>query len=102
MRDFLRRWALPASLIVNLLLLGIIVGGMVSSHKGPPDKDGRRIGFSPLEQAVPEAARAKIAPLLKQERPAIREDFRALREARAEVREALQRTPYDAAAAAAA
>lgn len=97
-----RRWVLPASLVVNLLLLGILAGGLLAGHDRPPGRDGGRIGFNPLEQAVPEPARAKVSAVFERDREARRQTFRELREARAAVREAMQRTPYDSAAAAAA
>ena len=95
----LRRWLLPASLALNLLLAGVIVGGMLSHRHDPGPKD-RRFGFGPLEQAVPQEARQKLAPVFERERANMRDAFRELRSARNDMQKAMLGQPYDPDAAA--
>ena len=90
-----RRWLLPASLVLNLLLAGIIVGGALSHRhddRGPKD---RRFGFGPLEHAVPQQAREKLGPVFERERANMRSAFRDLRAARSDMHEAMLKQPYD-------
>lgn len=95
----LRRWLLPASLVLNLLLAGVIAGGVLA-HRHDPGPPHRKFGFGPLEQAVPEQARQKLGPVFERERANMRDAFRELRSARGEMQAAMLKQPYDPDAAA--
>jgi uncharacterized membrane protein len=89
-----RRWLLPASLVLNLLLAGVIAGGALSHMhgSGPPH---RKFGFGPLEHAVPQQARQKLGPVFERERANMRGAFHELRGARSRMHEAMVKQPYD-------
>lgn len=96
-----RRWgwgriALVASLAVNLLIAGLVVGAFLH---GPPDRVGRPqprdLGFGPFVDALPrEDHRAMLQAMSREEgsfrerRMALRRDFEALLSA-------LRAEPYD-------
>lgn len=96
----LRRWLLPASLVLNLLLIGIIAGSALSHWHGDRGPKERRFGFGPLEHAVPQQARQKLEPVFERERANMRDAFRELRRARGSMHEAMLKQPYDPDAAA--
>lgn len=89
-----RRWLLPASLVLNLLLAGVIAGGVLS-HMHDPGPPHRKFGFGPLEHAVPQQARQKLGPVFERERANMRDAFRELRGARGQMHEAMVKQPYD-------
>lgn len=93
-KTWFRRWLLPASLALNLLLAGIIAGGVLSHRHdlGPPH---RKFGFGPLEHAVPAPARQRLEPVFESERATMHAAFRELRDARRQMREAMLHEPYD-------
>lgn len=94
-----RRWLLPASLVLNLLLAGVIAGGVLS-HMRDPGPPHRKFGFGPLEHAVPQQARHKLDAVFERERANMRDAFRDLRSARTEMQKAILKQPYDPDAAA--
>lgn len=89
-----RRWLLPASLVLNLLLAGVIAGGVLA-HMHDPGPPHRKFGFGPLEHAVPQQARQKLGPVFERERANMRDAFRELRGARGQMHEAMVKQPYD-------
>ncbi len=97
-----RRWlkiGLAASLTVNLLLIGFIAGHRF--HR--PSMEGRAMWvIHRVTGRLPPPADRAVRAELRQHWPAIRADVLALRQAKAEARAAVHRTPFDGKAVAAA
>ncbi|HYM31198.1 MAG TPA: periplasmic heavy metal sensor [Candidatus Cybelea sp.] len=87
------RIGLIASLVVNLLLVGLIAGHML---RGP--WFGREGGL-PIERVtgpMPPDVRETVRATLRELRPHIRDKIKAVREAREQVHDAFVASPFDA------
>jgi len=99
-----RSWvgpALLASLVVNLFLIGLVVGPMFFHH--PPPKEMRAYGppshfmgmLDRRTRSMPDDDRAAIRNIMIEQFPNIRPYFREIGESRMALAEALGSDPYD-------
>lgn len=98
-----RNWLLAgliASLMVNMLLIGFMVGGKM--RHGPWGWDGHRGGPSAFMRGIPEDRRKELREAFEAGRKDLRERREEVRRLRGQARETLAREPFDKAAAEAA
>ena len=91
------RIALIASLAVNLLVVGLVIG--VAANRNDPRQTGRvppeLLNYGPLMKVLDEDNRARLAQSLHAQRHEIREARRAVRRGFADLVEALRAQPFD-------
>ena len=90
------RLLLIASLALNLLVLGVVVGSFLNEdrRKGP-DRSIRQLGVGPFERALTADDLAALGPDLRARRPGLRASSRNLRGSLVEATEALRSVPFD-------
>ena len=97
------RWlvgGLVVSVVLNLLLVGFVVGRLASAPPGmPPDPTA---GFGRLLRFLPEERREAVSPVLRGHMRDVMREARGLRSEHEAVYSALAAEPYDAAALSAA
>ncbi|MGI9391044.1 MAG: periplasmic heavy metal sensor [Boseongicola sp.] len=99
-----RRWLVPAllvSLAINLLIVGIVVGFVISSKPPIPDRVGdnvRSLIGAPFVQALPKEDRQALMKAIGAERGRLRENREALRARFEALLGALQADPFEPAA----
>lgn len=89
-------YILVASLVVNGLLIGLLIGSGLRQSTPPPPDRGERALVRGLERSVSEDQRAAVRQAFRQAYAATRSERRKLRDARRDLRQALAATPYDA------
>ncbi|HUN51932.1 MAG TPA: periplasmic heavy metal sensor [Candidatus Sulfotelmatobacter sp.] len=87
------RILLVASLAVNLLLIGFLVGHMLHP---PWHERGGPLTIEHITGALPPEVRDAVRASLRDRRPQIAERMAAVRQARADVRAAIEAEPFDA------
>ena len=87
------RILLVASLVVNLLLIGFLVGHTVHP---PWHERGGPLTIERVTGALPPEVRDAVRASLRERRPQIAERMAAVRQARADVRSAIEAEPFDA------
>ena len=90
------RWALVASLALNVLIIGAVAGTVCFSHRGPPhgiaSKGSGLLGFA---HTLPRERSDMIRQRFADAQPNMETLRRGIRDARAKVREALIAEPFD-------
>ena len=90
------RWALVASLALNVLIIGAVAGTVCFSHRGPPhgfaSKGPGLLGFA---HTLPRERSDMIRQRFADAQPNMETLRRGIRDARAKVREALTAEPFD-------
>jgi len=90
------RWALVASLALNVLIIGAVAGTVCFSHKRPPhgfaSKGPGLLGFA---HTLPRERSDIIRQRFADAQPNLETLRRGIRDARAKVREALTADPFD-------
>jgi len=90
------RWALVASLALNVLIIGAVAGTVCFSHKGPRHGFGSKgpglLGFA---HSLPRERSDMIRQRFADAQPNMETLRRGMRDARAKVREALIAEPFD-------
>ena len=96
------KYALIASLALNLLVIGAVAGTMIGfgKHHGPRGGHprGEDFGLMGLTRTLPEERRKEIRKQLREERGKLRPLFEEIRTARREAAEKLAAEPFDRAA----
>lgn len=100
------KYALIASLALNLLVVGVVAGTMIGFGKHHPPRGhhprGEDFGLMGLTRTLPEARRKEIRKQLRAERGKLRPLFDEVRTARRDAADKLAAEPFDRAALAAA
>ena len=97
------RVALLLSVVLNVLLAAMLAGGWMQHERGRGMGGAVRMPRAEtLARVLPESDRAALDAAYERHRPQVRASFRAMREAKREVRAALNARPYDGARLAAA
>lgn len=99
-----RRWlgiALFASLAINLLLVGIVVGAMIGGHPrglpfGGPPRGGPDVVRGGQFGQLSEKTRERLSAIMEDRGDTMRTRVRAMRGAQREAERALSAEPYDA------
>lgn len=94
------RVILFASLALNLLFLGALVGSGIDRARRPDRADIRELGFGPVTAALSQADRAALRRAFLAEAAHRGEDRKAWREDTMRLADALRSEPFDVAAAA--
>lgn len=90
------RLALLLSVVLNVLLGAMLAGGWLQHERGRgPGGAVRMPRAETLERVLPESDHAALAAAYERHRPQVRASFHAMRQAKREVRAALNATPYD-------
>lgn len=90
------RIVLVASLALNLIIVGVVAGSVLSGRQGPPR--GFELGLGPLAQALPPETRRAISDTLRRT-PSLRPEGRDVRRRSLDaVLTAVRAQPFDAAA----
>jgi uncharacterized membrane protein len=96
------KYALIASLALNLLVIGAVAGTMIGfgKHHGPRGGHprGEDFGLMGLTRTLPEERRKEIRKQLREERGRLRPLFEDVRTARREAADKLAAEPFDRAA----
>ncbi|WP_072392025.1 periplasmic heavy metal sensor [Hyphomicrobium sp. CS1GBMeth3] len=96
------KYALIASLALNLLIVGAVAGTMIGFGKHHPPRGhhprGEDFGLMGLTRTLPEARRKEIRKQLRAERGKLRPLFEDIRTARREAADKLAAEPFDRAA----
>ena len=91
-----RSWVLIASLTLNLFLVGLIAGDRLSPPPPPESIPGTVFAdLRRMSEALPPETRGEIRDRFEVHRPELIRGLMAMRAARHDVRDVLQREPYD-------
>ncbi len=96
-----RRWPLYVSLFLNVVLITVIVLGMWRIHQFRRDFEGGPMGGwlpGQIERVLPSETAAKVKAIREAHADKVRQLWKAAREARAAMRQALDADPLDVAA----
>ena len=88
-----RRWlkiALAVSVAINLLFIGLAAGRVFG-----PGPFGRMGAFERAAEALPPAEADQFRQIMRQHRSRMADEFKAMRQAREDVRAALRAEPFD-------
>jgi uncharacterized membrane protein len=85
---------LAVSLIVNLLLVGFVVGRMTSGFSMPPMRPDPTMGIYRMIDFLPDARRDEIKGMLRADMRNIRPELRELRQVHRRIREAVTADPF--------
>ena len=96
-----RRWPLYASLFLNVVLITVLALGMWRIHEFRRDAEGGPMGGwlpAQIERVLPNETAAKVKKIREAHADKVRELWKAAREARSAMRQALDADPLDVAA----
>lgn len=92
---------LAASLLVNLLVAGVVIGEILEDRhhdRGSKGRDERSLSFGPYTRALSDADQRMIWSDLRERQGPPRSHFRQLRAQVEEIAQLIRQTPYDAGA----
>jgi len=89
--------ALVLSVAINLALAGFLAGRTLEPRLAPPRMDPT-LAFFPVLREFPEARRAELRPIMREQFRNARPDMRRMRDAQRSIRAALTATPFAEAA----
>jgi uncharacterized membrane protein len=96
------KYALIASLALNLLVLGTVAGAMYTFHRHPPPRMGygphQDFGLMGLTRTLPEERRKEMRKKLREDREKLRPLVEELRALRRDAATKLAADPFDSAA----